>query len=320
MGSALYLEGVRGLGWMIVATGLFSVMALLARLSADHAPWAFAGAARAWMGALVALGFGLARGRGLRVDNQRLAWGRSLFGTLGMGLSFYVLTSDGIPLGDVAALRATSPIMVALLASAVLAERPAPSVWWALPLAFAGVLVLVQPRLDASAGLSLMTLGSALAASVAMLFLRRVGPSETPEAVAFHFGWVAGVVLLAFALWEGVWPDPRAWPLALGAGFAGGLAQLCMTRAYAATEAAAVAAMGYLSVPFTHLGATWMLGESLGGIQILGSGLVVGGGVVLVLGRARRDRRERAARGDARRAASCGPAVPDQPPSRVSAI
>ena len=270
---------------MAIASVLFSLMSLFARLSAEDAPWPLVAAVRAWGGVAVASLVARAAGHSLTVNNQRIAWGRSLFGCVGMACSFYTMGSPDIALGDIAALRATVPLLVALWAALFLAEQPTPSVYVAMPIAFIGVVVLVQPSLATSGHLAFVALLGSVFSSWAMLFLRRLGPYESAEAVAIHFGVVAGVFMTFLAFWDG--GRPGLWGLlySLGAAAAGGLGQLCMTRAYARERAASVSAMGYLAVVLTHLAAFVVLDEPISLVGLLGALLVIGGGLILVLGR-----------------------------------
>jgi drug/metabolite transporter (DMT)-like permease len=269
---------------MALASALFSVMTILARVSAGAAPWMMVASVRAWVGVLVALAVARAAGHPVRVRGQRVAWGRSLFGCAGLGLSFYAMGQEAIPVGDIATLRATVPILVALLAALFLRERPPRVVWGAVPLAFAGIVLLVKPTFEVTGGLAALTLLGCCASAGAMVFLRRMGPGESPEAVAIHFGVVAGV-LMTGAAWASSAPlRAEGWLPVLGCGLAGGLGQLCMTRAYAREKAAAVSAMGYLAVVLTHVLAFAVLEEPLGAMRAAGAGLVVLAGLVLAFG------------------------------------
>lgn len=256
------------------------------------------------MGVGVAYLVARAAGHSLRVENQRGAWLRSLCGLGGMSCSFYTMASPAIALGDIATLRATGPILVAVLAAWLLRERPPASVYLAVPVAFLGILTLVQPGFETSGGLAAIAFGGAVFSAFAMLNLRRLGPTESPEAVALHFGMVAGVALGGVAVIDGRWPDAEGFGWMLAAGLSGGVGQLMMTRAYSMEKAALVSAVGYLAVVCTHVGAYAFLGERLDGLRGLGAGLVILGGWILVAGRLR----ERALK------------LAPQPPRRVRAI
>ena len=269
---------------MALANIFFSGMTVFVRLAANEASWSLVVAMRAWVGVLVTLGVAWVSQRSLRINNPAGAWARSLFGCCGMACSFYAMGSSDISLGDVATLRATAPIFIALLAAFYLQERLTFLLFVALAISLLGVVILVEPTFTSSSRLAALTMLGAMFSSIAMLYLRRIGPYESAEAVATHFGLVSSLLFstLAFTQWE----KPHVLGVVYGffAGAAGGLGQLCMTRAYAKEKAAVVSAMGYLSVLLTHLAAAVVLGEPLGGRGLLGGVLVIGGGLVLVLG------------------------------------
>jgi drug/metabolite transporter (DMT)-like permease len=113
------------------------------------------------------------------------------------------------------------------------------------------------------------------------VWLRRLGPGESSEAVVVHFlAW--GTVAMVF-LCAPVWRTPSpAEALVLGAtGLFGGLAQIAMTRAYALDSAARVSVLGYAGVVFTRLLAAPLFGEVPSLSQAGGSLLVVVAGIVL---------------------------------------
>src|ERR671918_426151 len=64
------------------------------------------------------------------------------------------------------------------------------------------------------------------------LWLRKIEPGESGEAVVLHFSLVALAVLLIVSLPVWRWPDWWSGLLLIGAGIGGGAAQLAMTRAY----------------------------------------------------------------------------------------
>jgi drug/metabolite transporter (DMT)-like permease len=106
----------------------------------------------------------------------------------------------------------------------------------------------------------------------AMIWLRKIGPGESHEAVVLHFSLVGAVTLLALSLPSWRWPDSSDALLLLGAGLAGGGAQMAMTRAYSLARAAPVTALSGLSIVFTYLltiplfrdqPTLWQLGGSL---------------------------------------------------------
>jgi drug/metabolite transporter (DMT)-like permease len=279
---------IRAIAWMLLASALFSLMALFSRKAAEHAVWTEVAFARAFFGLLVAFSVARYRGMPLKVQDQRLGWGRSLCGTISMLCTFYVYASPGIALGDAAALLATSPVFIAILAPFVLGERSGRAALLATPIAFMGVLVLVRPQLQIAGPLAALATFGAFVSAAAMMFLRRLGPTESPEAVATQFSAIATVITLIIALPTLVRPDLGSLFWLSATGVSAGIGQLAMTRAYALDHAARVGTVGYAGVVMTQVLAILFLGETATWSQLVGTTLVIGAGLLLAIGALRR--------------------------------
>jgi len=266
---------------MLGATTMFALMSLCVRIAARHVPWSEVAAARAGVGAVVTFGVAWASGSTLRVRNRPAVWGRSVFGTLANGCTFFALAAPAIALGDVATIRGTAPILIAALGAVFLRERGGRRVLSAVPLAFIGVVVLVQPQFEVSGHLALIALAGAVLSAGAMLLIRYAGPRESPEAIAFHFSVTAAVTMTVISIPRFVVPDIEGAGWLAAAGLLGGLAQLMVTRAFSLEQAGRVGALTYLGIVLTQWLGVVVLGEPIAAHQVLGSGLVVAAGLIL---------------------------------------
>ncbi len=279
---------------MALATVLFSSMAICVRLAGRSVPWTEIAAFRAGVGALVAFSAARLLGSSLRVVRPGPVWGRTLLGTAAKACTFFALSAPAIALGDVATLRGTGPLLIIVLGALLLGERAGRRMWFALPLALVGVVVVVQPQFAVSGHLASLVLLGAVFSAGAMVLIRHVGAHETPEAIAFHFSAVAAVIMTAASIPYWIWPQGWGLVWLVAAGLFGGVAQLALTRAYTLEVAGRIGVFGYSGIVVTQVLAAVFLGERLQPNQVLGSALVVGSGVLLT-GAALRDRRRRAA-------------------------
>ncbi|MBX3234054.1 MAG: DMT family transporter [Labilithrix sp.] len=280
---------------MAVSAVLFATMNFLARVATASASWTTVAAVRAAIGALVAYAAARARGRSVAAKDQRAVFWRSLFGTVSMLSTFYAISSKTMSLGNVVTLLNLSPVFLALLAPIVLREPTRPIVALAIAVALAGVVLVVRPSFVFGATTAALTsptgpsatvttlaaCGAALSSSIAMMMLRRVGQTESPEAIAFHFSVFAAVVLTLLSLFDPKLPSLRDAVCMLLAGICAGVAQLAMTRAYALENAARVAGMSYLAVVASALLGAALLDERPGPTATIGMLLVVAGGVLV---------------------------------------
>jgi drug/metabolite transporter (DMT)-like permease len=267
--------------WMVLAQIFFAGMNVCTRLGADRLPWSEIASTRFLIGALIAYGLAQYRGSSLRITDRPNTWRRSVFGTCAAICTFYALASTEIAVGDAATLTATAPIFVALLSGPLLGERVGGQVALALVLGFGGIVAVVRPSLDSTLPVAaIATLGAGFYA-LAMIWLRKIGPGETHEAVVFHFSLVALGITLVFAIPAWQWPDWRSGLFLLGVGLAGGGGQMAMTRAYSLHRAAPVTALSGLGIVLTHLLAVPIFGDRPTAWQVAGSLLVIGSSVLL---------------------------------------
>ncbi|HEU5303923.1 MAG TPA: DMT family transporter [Gemmatimonadales bacterium] len=268
-------------GWMLLAQVFFAGMNVCTRLGARHLPWSEIASIRFLIGALIALGLAKARGSSLRITDRPNTWCRSLFGTMAAVCSFYALSSSLIAVGDAATLTATAPIFVALLSGPLLGERVGGRVAWAIALGFAGITAVVRPTLDIALPVAAIATVGAGFYALAMIWLRKIGPGETHEAVVLHFSLVALAITVALAIPVWRWPDWEGGLFLLGVGMTGGGGQLAMTRAYSLHRAAPVTALSGLGIVLTHLLAIPIFGDRPTWWQVAGSLLVIAASALL---------------------------------------
>jgi drug/metabolite transporter (DMT)-like permease len=260
---------------MVVAQLCFAAMNVFTRLGSRHLPWPEIAAGRFLIGAAVAVGLAATRGVSLQVTNRGGTWRRSVYGTMAAVGSFYSLSSPGLGVGDAATLGATAPIFVALLSGPLLGERVGRLLWLAVGMAFVGIVLLVRPSFALAAPVAAVATVGAFFYALAMIWLRRIGPGESHEAIVLHFSLVALGTMLVLAIPSWTWPDTRSGLYLLGAGFGGGGAQIAMTRAYSLHRAMPVTALSYLGAVFTYLIALPLFPDRPTGWEAAGSLLIL---------------------------------------------
>ena len=271
---------------MIVTAVGFAVMNACAKEASRRLPFIEVAFARSFVGAVVLAAVSRARGVSLSIHNRRLMALRAGSGVVSMALTFYALSIS--PLGEASALLNLTPLFVAVLGAAFLGERPSRVVVVALVVGMAGALLVFQPRADALSRGGVAALFASATAAVSMVSLRRLGDTETSEAVVTHF-LAAGAVVTAVAMAPVfVLPTPRELVLLVVSGLAATLAQVTMTRAYAADVAARVGGMNYLQIVVgLSIGAA-VFGERPSALAWAGIAAILAAGAGLVWS-ARRD-------------------------------
>lgn len=273
---------------MLAAQVLFAAMATGARASGHGIPWQEVCAARFAIGLLTVYVAARLRGQSLRIVAVRAAWLRSAFGTLSAAGTFYLYATPHLPLGDAATLLATAPIFVSVLGVPVLGEPLRAGVVAALACGFAGIALVARPSFAIAGHIVALGTSTAAASAFAFILLRRLGSSETTEAVVFHFACVgtAAMAILCIPVWRT--PTASEAVALVVTGLSGGLAQIFMTRAYSLDQAARVSILGYSGMILTRAFAVPLFHEVPSAGQAIGSALVVASGVLLALGAWRR--------------------------------
>jgi drug/metabolite transporter (DMT)-like permease len=274
---------IRAAVWMTVAQLLFASMAVGARIGSRDVPWQEVCASRFLVGALTAYVVARARGQSLRIANAREAWFRSGFGTLAAAGTFFLYAAPALAIGDAATLLATSPIFVALMSAPLLGEPIRRGHVLALALGFGGIALVAQPTFSTAGHLVAIGAATAVSSAVAMIWLRRIGPNESSEAIVFHFACVGSCVMLLASV--PVWrtPGARDGVVLFVTGLCAGLAQIAMTRAYALDHAARVSALAFSGVVFARVLAVPIFGEVPNATQAIGSLSVIGSGVLIAI-------------------------------------
>jgi len=283
--------------WMIMSAVCFSGMNLFARIAGAHMHWTVVGLGRAAIGLLIAVAWGYKRKASFLVKNRRAAWTRSIFGTFAALCTFYVLVDRHLSLGDSVTLINLAPVFVALLGPYLLSESPTPATIIALLLSFVGVIFVVRPAFifgftgydSAALTPALVAVSGAFFTSMAIMSLRRLGPSESPEAVVVHFSAVATMAFGALAFSNLATPSLADGLAVLASGVCAGLAQLAMTRAYALDFATRLSSLQYIGVLMSALLGHWVFGESMDPYRWCGIALVIAGGLMVTLSRLRSD-------------------------------
>lgn len=240
----------------LCAVTLFVVMSALIKAASDTVPPGEAVFFRALCAVPVILVWLALRGElrdGLRVHSRWAHLWRGLLGTLAMGMKFAALAL--LPLPEVTAISYATPLLVVIFAGLFLGERVRAFRLSMVALGFAGVLIILWPRLTglggAEAGAALgagLALGGATAAALAHVTLRRMTATEGTAAIVFWFSILASILSLATLPLGWVLPPAPVLAMLATAGALGGLGQIFLTSAYRFGDASVVAPFDYASM------------------------------------------------------------------------
>ena len=224
----------------------------------------------------------------LRTSQVRVQLGRSVLLLLATVLNFLALF--WLPLGEVAAITFTSPILVAALAVPILGERVGGARWGAILCGFAGALLIIQPGAETMNTGALLAIGCALAYALYQISTRIVREAEPMVSLLYGglVGMVATSLLVPFS-----WQTPTAteWLQLAAIGTLGATGHLLMIMALQRAEASRISPFIYLQLVWAMLSTLVVFGVTPRLTTILGALVVVGSGLLLY----GLDTRERAA-------------------------
>lgn len=222
----------------------------------------------------------------------RNRWGhvwRSLAGVTAMSLMFVSLAL--LPLTEVVAITYAAPLFITVFAALILGERIRLYRITAILIGFAGVSLVMWPRLtalgEAEASLAqalgaLAALGAAVMMGVAQTFVRGLSKTETTGAIVFWF--TSASTLMTGLTLPFAWVTPSAEQLLLlaAAGLAGGVGQTLLTAAYRYAEAGVIAPFEYVSMILAVAIGWFVFGEAPTLLVICGAALVSAGGILIL--------------------------------------
>jgi len=268
---------------MVVAVALFSLMDAQLKLLAAHYPPLQVGFLRG----IASLPFVLVpialRGRldRLRPVNIPL---HLLRGALSVVmLTSFVYAVRETSLSATYSIFMCAPLVVAALSAPLLGEKVRREQWLAIVVGLAGVLLMLRPgggRWAAFGGVAALLAVATYA--LAVVTLRRLSRTDTNESMVFWFTALlsAGAGLLSIPGWQPL--RAADWPLLVGIGVVGAVAQHFITDAFRTAPAAVIAPFEYTALLWGVLLdlAIWRVLPS--GITLLGGGVVVGAGLYLI--------------------------------------
>lgn len=208
---------------------------------------------------------------------------RIIAGLVALWLTYAALAYA--PLTSVLLLNATSPLFIPILAAIFLGTKTSLSVWLGILIGFIGVVLVLDPgpEMLSNPG-DLLALASGLVAAAAILVVRMLIKTDSPNKVMIYYYGVSAIVMLAFALGDWQWPQTeRQWMLLFGVGAFGTLYQIMLTYAVTQVASRIVTPLAFTSVIWGALLdlMVWQVVPS--GMEFLGFAVVIIGVVIVVM-------------------------------------
>lgn len=216
---------------------------------------------------------------------------RGMVGVTAMSFIFLALTK--LPLPEATALNYTTPLLIVVLGALILKETVRLYRWSAVLVGLAGVLVIIWPRLtlfspgadfggDLFIGAVAALIGATVAA-VASLTVRNLVRTERSATIVLYFSITSSALALITLPFGWVWPNPLDLALLIGAGFAGGIAQILLTESYRNADMSIIAPFEYTSLVLSVIVGYFVFAEVPTLNTLAGGALVVAAGIFIIL-------------------------------------
>ena len=208
---------------------------------------------------------------------------RAAAGVAAMYCFFHAL--GHLQLADGMLLKMTAPLFIPMIAFLWLRELPGWLLILAVPVGFAGVLLVLDPGGEFKPAALIGLLGGMLAA-LAKVTVRRLTRTEPATRIVFYFSVLAMLISTLPLLWSWRTPTTDELGLLILVGATGTAGQFLLTRGYAAATAAQVAPFTYFSVIFAAIYGYLFWREVLSAQFLAGALLIAAAGIMALHRRA----------------------------------
>ena len=248
-------------------------------------------------------------GRGLPTTQQhKLQYIRGVF--LFLSFTTYFMGLTALPLGEVASIRNSAPLIITFLSVVLLGEKVGPRRWLALIVGFVGVLLIVRPGSVSFNIGSVFILLATLFYTFGIMLTRKLQSTDSSATMAYFSTFVylvATAILVPLTIFVGEIPGAhpsiaflfRAWTMptlidlgimsGMGLVWAGGM--YFMARAYSLALASIAAPFEYSGLPISVMWGFVLWHEIPSATTWIGALLTITSGVY-ILYRDQKDRSE----------------------------
>jgi drug/metabolite transporter (DMT)-like permease len=208
-----------------------------------------------------------------RPKNIAGQFSRGAVHTLGLVLWFTAIPH--ITIADTTAIGFTGPIFIMLGAVLVFKETMRWERWLAAAIGFAGVLIVVGPKLSGGGGgYTLVMLASSPVFAASFLITKALTRYERAEVIVVWQSITVTLLSLPLALLHWQVPGAAQWLLFLLCGILGSAAHYCLTRSYAAADISATQSVKFLDLVWATLIGWLVFGDATSNSTLIG-GVVI---------------------------------------------
>ena len=208
-------------------------------------------------------------------------------------IALYVFSLIYLPLAEVTVLSFTQPLFFMPIAILFLKERVGLNRWMACLVGFLGIFVVLQPGTMSFKLASLLPMGAAFLFAMLDMLAKKMVLNEKTTTLLFYFalGTTVAALIPAISVWQTPTMIELFWLFCLGAG--ANLIQVCLFRAFAATDASSLVPFRYTELIFASFFGYVIFGELPSMIIYVGAIIIIASTLYLSYSEIRRAKKEK---------------------------
>jgi len=282
-------DNLKGIAFLMLASIVFSVMALLIKLLGQQLHITQILLVRQ-IGMAIMVSPAILRNfpGSLRSHRLSLQLTRVFFALVAMLFGFTAVIH--LPLADATAIFFAKSFFVTIFAVFFLAETVGIYRWSAVLVGFVGVMIMLQPGTDNFSIYGLASLIGASGAAAVMILLRLLSRSDSTETTMTYGALGVGVVMIVPGIYFWQQPTPTEWMLLAAVGFVSYYGQKCNIFAYKHGEASLLASLDYVRLLWATLFGYLVFDQFPGGSIWFGATIVIAAAVFMIYRETRRKR------------------------------
>jgi drug/metabolite transporter (DMT)-like permease len=198
------------------------------------------------------------------------------------GLMFWFAALPHLPIADTTAIGFTTPIFIMIGAALVLREPVVAARWVAALVGFAGVLIVVYPKLALDGGVwSLVMLASSPLFAASFLITKALTRRDSSEVIVLWQSLTVALFTLPLALIHWQWPTPMQWGMVALSGLLGSFGHWCLNNAYRLADISATQGVRFLDLVWAAVLGIAVFGDTpststlVGGLVILAATIAI---------------------------------------------
>lgn len=202
-----------------------------------------------------------------------------------VGRLFFTLAIAFMPLSTASAILQTTPLVVVMGAAILFGEKVGWRRWLAILIGFVGVVLIIRPGLEGFEPVSLFAVLGMLGFAGRDLATRAAPPVLSNMQLGVYGFFILIPTGLAMMLYNGlaVWPSLSSGFQLLGATVFGVVAYYALTVAMRTGEVSVVTPFRYTRLVFALILGAVVFAERPDALTLVGSAIIVGGGVYALL-------------------------------------